>query len=203
MPAPGRQLESARWVSRWWCRWSSPSDAVEVGRWRLAAAALGDNQAGGILGWPASPQPAASYPRASATSRTSLEQNRLSQTLIAPTIASMWANGYLQVRRGSLDCDDRSSRVWTRPVGASGPRPGPQVGVPEPGLRRLAHAAALPEETAIVDDSDLRSFGHPRFGRRFVAHNPGVVSWGTPVVSAFPASTSVPSSMRTRSRPDC
>jgi hypothetical protein len=49
--------------------------------------------------------------------------------------------------------------------------------VPEPGLRRLAHAAALPEETAIVDDSDLRSFGHPRFGRRFVAHNPGVVSW--------------------------
>jgi hypothetical protein len=38
--------------------------------------------------------------------------------------------------------------------------------VPEPGLRRLAHAAALPEEMAIVDDSDLRSFGHPRFGRR-------------------------------------
>jgi hypothetical protein len=33
------------------------------------------------------------------------------QTLIARTIASMLANGYLQVRRGSLDCDDRSSRV--------------------------------------------------------------------------------------------
>jgi hypothetical protein len=73
--------------------------------------------------------------------------------------------------------------------------------VPEPGLRRLVHAAALPEETAILDNSDLRSFGHPLFGRRFVAHDPGVVTWGTAVVSAFPASTSVPSSMRTRSDP--
>jgi hypothetical protein len=44
--------------------------------------------------------------------------------------------------------------------------------VPEPGLRRLAHAPPLPEKTAIVDDSDLRSFGHPLFGRRFVAHDP-------------------------------
>ena len=59
--------------------------------------------------------------------------------------------------------------------------------VPEPGLRRLAHAAALPEDMAIVDDSDMRSLGHPLFGRRFVAHDPGVVSWGTAVVSAFPA----------------
>jgi hypothetical protein len=33
--------------------------------------------------------------------------------------------------------------------------------VPEPGLRRLARAAARPEETAIVDDSDLRSLVIP------------------------------------------
>src|SRR5215203_5325387 len=34
------------------------------------------------------------------------------------TIASMWANGYLQVRRGSLDCDDRSSRVMDTGCGS-------------------------------------------------------------------------------------
>ena len=38
--------------------------------------------------------------------------------------------------------------------------------VPEPGLRRpSARQPLCLEETAIVDDSDLRSFGHPRFGR--------------------------------------
>src|SRR5687768_3566939 len=86
-------------------------------------------------------------------------------------------NGYLQVRRGSLDCDERWSRVMdtARRCIRSSPRPPVGAGA---GTARLVHTAALPEETAILDDSDLRSFGHPLFGRQFVAHDPGVVVLG-------------------------
>jgi hypothetical protein len=76
--------------------------------------------------------------------------------------------------------------------------------VPEPGLRRLAHAAALPEETAIVDDSDLRSLVIPwSVATGSSAMTQASCPGGTAVVSAFAASISVPSAMRTRSGPDC